>query len=354
MPLASPTKDVDNAACAASFHRFFDLPGELRNKILKLLLSHPHGVSIGSNGSFIRVPPREGDANVVGANLDGQHGQTVLPLSLLLSNSKLADEAEAVFYTENVFYANVKTRRSAKENALSASFTIPKPEPKELGRNHGYPSDSDDDVDYRSISTRTPCRNLMGSEARFKIRKLVLIVQRFGGSLGDEVVPALQDLILRGSLRWLEVRFDDRVSRNMMASPSVSWQSSSGVVVSSAGSVQKSLKRSEKILGSNEAFLAVLRLLNDPDLTAARASVPQNEHSPLWCQFHDDQAHKIGSECAQNDTTTCYDDSHDDFSCQASKGSPAAVGLTAPGWIELDLNSMLRKFKGEDAKWWNI
>ncbi|KAH8837425.1 hypothetical protein MCOR27_008350 [Pyricularia oryzae] len=353
MTQASPTNDINNAACAASFHRFFDLPGELRNKILKLLLAHPHGVSIGSNGSFVRAPPREGDVNVAGANLDGHHGQTVLPLSLLLSNSKLADEAEAIFYTENVFYANVKTRRSAKENALSASFTIPKPEPKELGRNHGYPSDSDDDVDCRSISTRTPCRNLMGSEARFKIRKLVLIVQRFGGSLGDEVVPALQDLILRGSLRWLEVRFNDQVSRNMIPSPSVSWQSSS-VAMGSAGPVQKSLKRSEKILGSNEAFLAVLRLLNDPDLTVARASVPQKEHSPLWCQFHDSQAHKPGSGCVRDDDTTCHDDLHDDISCHSSKGSPATVAFTAPGWTELNLNVMLRKFKGEDAKWWNI
>ncbi|KAI6357581.1 hypothetical protein MCOR25_007624 [Pyricularia grisea] len=354
MTQESPTNGINKADCATSFHRFFDLPGELRNKILKLLLAHPHGVSIGSNGSFVRVPPREGDANVVGATLDGLHGQTVLPLSLLLSNSKLADEAEAIFYTENVFYANVKTRRSAKENALSASFTIPKPEPKELGRNHGYPSDSDDDVDYRSISTRTPCRNLMGSEARFKIRKLVLIVQRFGGSLGDEVVPALQDLVLRGSLRWLEVRFDDhQVSRNMISSPSVAWQSSSGAM-GSAGSVQKSLKRSEKMLGSNEAFLAVLRLLNDPDLTVARASVPQKEHSPLWCQFHDDQTQKFGNGCAWHDKTTCHDDPHDNFSFQASKGSPATVGFTAQGWIELDLNAMLRKFKGEDAKWWSI
>ncbi|TLD23021.1 hypothetical protein PspLS_07450 [Pyricularia sp. CBS 133598] len=353
MTQASPPNDINNAACAASFHRFFDLPGELRNKILKLLLAHPHGVSIGSNGSFVRVPPREGDANAVGANLDGQQNRTILPLSLLLSNSKLADEAEAIFYSENVFYANVKTRRSAKENALSASFTIPKPEPKELGRNHGYPSDSDDDFDYRSISTRTPCRNLMGSEARFKIRKLVLNVQRFGGSLGDEVVPALQDLILRGSLRWLEVRFDDQLSRNMLPSASVSWRSNS-IVMGNDGSVQKSLKRSEKILGSNEAFLAVLRLLNDPDLTVARASVPQKEHSPLWCQFHDSRAHKLGSGCASDDNATCDDDSHDDLLFQTSKGSNAAVGFTAPGWTELDLDAMLRKFKGEGAKWWNI
>lgn len=130
---------------APVFKYFFDLPPELREKILWLVCVYPGGFHVGTMDA---------------------------PVDLFLANQQMYQEASAVFYAQNVFCAQLPPRRLRR------------------GR--------EDATD--SLLCSAPAR-----PARMRIRTLELSISRCGDHLANHVVPRLREMVLAGALRELKV-----------------------------------------------------------------------------------------------------------------------------------------------------
>lgn len=232
---------------STSFDYFFDLPGELREQILGLLLVKKGGIILAAHRSSLAkglddVSSEESDYDGYD---DTSEDSPTWPLNYFLVSQVFNREATAIYFSENNFHISATGRKYSPHPLLDdprATYAIgqrlhqhglgPPPPPGEALLN-------------------TP----EWERSRRRIRKVVLDVQRPRGSLSVDVFDPLLDMILAGGLKVLEVR--------------IVWFATRG----------------ERVLDS-APMRSLYRVLSDPDLDIARLRVPADRHEGFWCDFH--------------------------------------------------------------------
>lgn len=243
------------------FDRFFELPGELREQILAHLVVRPAGVHLGERHCFRDAEPSgygdSSDSNEDEGN-DKEDGDSdddcwmAWPMNYFLVSQTFYREASSLFFGENRFHLYAGVRRSMLFDPLSEQGVLA--------------------PQQQSLRPQDPASS--GSAAQFllsrrRVRHLVLYIQRLGGSLGNFIVPCLQDMVLTGSLRHLDVNVY-HLEQQGADKRGALWTSAPATVL--------------------------LRLLRDPDLEVARLRAYLPVHSPArlgalggWCPLRSEQ-----------------------------------------------------------------
>ncbi|KAI5925027.1 hypothetical protein F4810DRAFT_660641 [Camillea tinctor] len=193
-----------NTTNNGSIFPFFDLPGELRSAILSQLLISSHSIILHTK-----------------TLLHLRSGRSTLR-SILQVNMQMYQEASAIFFARNRFVINAQSHRL----------------PAHLTRRGGF-------------------LGPQGRDARRRVRHLTLLLTRVGGEFESVLAPALEDMVLAGSLRELRLR----------VGPPAGAGRSDGEVV------------------RRPPFQALLRLLADPYLEVAELCV-WKVHWAALCPFH--------------------------------------------------------------------
>ncbi|KAF6797547.1 hypothetical protein CSOJ01_12959 [Colletotrichum sojae] len=205
----------------ATFDKFFDLPLEIRDQIISYLCLVPNPIQVGPNVDT-EIP---------------------FPHDLLLSHPLLYADGSAIFYEQNRFILNLRSRpRAAIE---------------------------------RAICDGTPWL-LNNVTARRRIKYLELSPGRLGNVFQSHISPAVADMVLNGSLRHLKL---------------VLYPTSTDKIVFShdtmdAQMMRAAMTRRDDAFAQSKPFKALLRLLADPDLETAELYVDPI-HRDFWCDFHD-------------------------------------------------------------------
>lgn len=243
------------------FDCFFDLPGELREQILAHLLVKPVGIHIGEQHCFPgrgteRIEDDDNsdsgdDCDYEGDDSDNER-RAGWPVNYFLVSQTFYREASSLFFGENTFYLYAGVRRSTLFDALSKQGILA---PQQQSLRRKGPAGRGSEANY--------------VRSRRRVRHLVLYIQRLGGSLGDLVAPCLQDMVLSGDLRHLDIRVYHLEQ-------------------------QGADKRAA--LWTSAPATALLRLLRDPDLEVARlrAYLPVKSPGRLkamngWCPLRSQQ-----------------------------------------------------------------
>lgn len=244
-----------------TFDYFFELPGELREQILGHLVVRPAGIHLGERESFPRTTGSDrgsrmsegDDSSDDFDNEDGHEGDedengvaVGWPVNYFLVSSTFYREASSLFFGENIFYLYAGVRRSTLFDALSKQGVLA--------------------PQQQSVHQKSPARDGRAAYcllSRRRVRHLVLYIQRLGGPLEGIIVPCLQDMVLNGELRYLDVRVYHLVQ-------------------------QGADKRGG--LWTSAPATALLGLLCDPDLEVARLCAYLSAQSPArlravsgWC-----------------------------------------------------------------------
>ncbi|KAI3390232.1 hypothetical protein diail_11663, partial [Diaporthe ilicicola] len=186
------------------FALFFELPGELREQILAHLVVKPAGIHIGERHCFPRATglpgDTESDENGDGSDNDDDkvddhnHDETDngmgWPANYFLVNSIFYKEASSLFFGENTFHLYAGVRRSILFDPLS-ELGVLAPLWQQSSHRKG-PADCGSTARYHL--------------SRRRLKRVILYIQRLGGSLGDVIAPCLQDMVLNGDLRHLDIR----------------------------------------------------------------------------------------------------------------------------------------------------
>lgn len=204
-----------------TFDKFFDLPLEIRDQIISYLCIVPDPIQIGPTVDT-EIP---------------------FPHELLLSHPLLYTAGSALFYEQNRFILNLRSRpRAAIERAIC------------------------DDTPWL----------LNNAGARRRIKFLELSPGRLGNIFQTHISPAVADMILNGTLRHLKL---------------VLYPTSTDKVIFNDDHVGAQLKRAaltrrDDAFAQSKPFKALLRLLADPDLETAELYVDPI-HRDFWCEFHE-------------------------------------------------------------------
>lgn len=243
------------------FDRFFELPGELREQILAHLLVEPAGIHKGERHCFpdTDTESMEDDddsdsGDDYGCEDDNSDNKRRVgwPVNYFLVSQTFYKEASSLFFGENTFYLYAGVRRSTLFDALSKQGILA-PQQQSSRR--------------KGLAGRGGEAHYLRSRRR--VRHLVLYIQRLGGSLAGLIAPCLQDMVLSGDLRHLDIRVYHLEH-------------------------QGAEKRGA--LWTSEPATALLRLLRDPDLEVARlrAYFPAKSSGRLramngWCPLRSEQ-----------------------------------------------------------------
>lgn len=247
------------------FDRFFELPGELREQILAHLVVKPTGLHLGEHYCFPRADAdresglgdgdsSDNDDSDVEYERDDNAGdfRASWPVNYFLVSQAFYREASSLFFGENTFHLYAGVRKSVLFDALSRQGVLA--------------------PQQQSLRPRGPAGR--GNAAHYlcsrrRVRHLVLYIQRLGGSLGGFVAPCLQDMILTGNLRHLDIRVH-HLEQQGADKRGTLWASAPAGVL--------------------------LRLLRDPDLEFARlgAYLPTRSPGRLramedWCPLRSEQ-----------------------------------------------------------------
>ncbi|ORY68641.1 uncharacterized protein BCR38DRAFT_335412 [Pseudomassariella vexata] len=201
--------------------RFFDLPAEIRTAVLELVILNPSSATnVVATGKTHSIPATD-----------------TLLTDVFLVCAQMYQEASAIFYTQTQFKLNLGTRRLCDQLTEEGQLFSPQ-----------------------------------GQDARRRIRNLTLLMKRIGGDFERMVEPALSDMVLRGSLRNLEIRFlPQDYGKARVIGPQVGWTANPA----EAGDLVHTLP-----------FQSLLRLLADPDLEHVQLWV-WKVHWSIWCPFHE-------------------------------------------------------------------
>lgn len=270
----------------ATFDYFFDLPGELREQILGLLLIKQGGIIIGSDKRLLSNSAEdqeddESDDDELGYDPEGY---SAWPLNYFLVSQVFNREATAVYFRENTFYIQATGRKYVSHHPvddLKAIYTT-----GERFHQHGLspPPPPGEALLNRPEWVRS----------RRRIRKVVLCVQRPRGSLAADVSAPLLDMILAGGLKVLEVR--------------ILWFAARG----------------GRVLAS-APMRSLYRVLSDPDLDVARLRVPAGRHEEFWCAFHAGGGPARGCVRAGGGRETC-------------------------AWVDVDVGALIREHGGVEEQ----
>lgn len=246
------------------FECFFELPGELREQILAHLVVKPAGIHLGEHRCFPRITGRHGDTESGeddgGSDSDddeeddGSGRRMGWPVNYFLVSQTFYREASSLFFGENTFHLYAGVRRSVLFDPLNKQGVLAPPQ-HQSSRRHG-------------LAGRGSAARYLPSRRR--VKHAVIYIQRLGGSLSDVIVPCLQDMILVGGLRHLDVRVSHLE--------------------------QQGADKRATLWNSTPARILV-RLLCDPDLEFARlrAYFPIQSPGRLealagWCPLRKEQA----------------------------------------------------------------
>ncbi|KAL1882152.1 hypothetical protein Daus18300_000637 [Diaporthe australafricana] len=252
------------------FGYFFELPGELREQILAHVIVKPTGVHVGERHCFPGATGLHGDTES-GEDDEGsgredddddeeeEDGENDSdsgvgwPVNYFLVSQTFYREASSLFFGENTFHLYAGVRRSVLFDPLSDQGVLA-PQGQQLPRRRGSANCGGASLYLRS---------------RRRVKRVVLYIQRLGGSLGDVIAPCLQDMVLTGELRHLDVRVYHLE--------------------------QQGADKREALWTSAPASILV-RLLRDPDLETARlrAYLPLRFPRRLgamagWCPLRSEQ-----------------------------------------------------------------
>ncbi|KAH8744893.1 hypothetical protein F5883DRAFT_588583 [Diaporthe sp. PMI_573] len=187
-----------------TFDYFLELPGELREQVLAHLVVRPAGIHIGERDLFPKTGKldrdsglSEGDDSSDSSDVDNTHdsdedekGFSVdWPVNYFLVSSTFYREASGLFFGENMFYLYAGVRRSTLFDALSKQGVLA---PQQQSARQKSPAGGWSVAHYL--------------RSRRRVRHLALYIQRLGGPLEDVIVPCLQDMVLTGELRYLDIR----------------------------------------------------------------------------------------------------------------------------------------------------
>lgn len=204
------------------FGYFFELPGELREQILAHVIVKPTGVHVGERHCFPGATGLHGDTE------SGEEDDGVgWPVNYFLVSQTFYREASSLFFGENTFHLYAGVRRSMLYDPLSEQGVLSPPR-QQFSRQQGL----------ANCESAAPYLY-----SRRRVKRVVLYIQRLGGSLVDVIAPCLQDMVLTGELRHLDVRVYHLE--------------------------QQGADKRESLWTSAPASILV-RLLRDPDLETAR------------------------------------------------------------------------------------
>jgi len=282
--LSSPLPSL--AQPTGVFYRFFDLPGELREQILRYVCFSPTGYLLGEppypSTSFSLSPSPSSGSSPSSSDHDG--GVAVnppaasAPLGLFLASSATYHESSAVFLGQNTFHLNLVSRR---RRTLAPIL----------------------DADFGLLTSASAL------QARRRLRRLVLYARRIGGLFADKLLPALEDMVLGGGLRDLELRV--RAPVRDFNAPFATHR-------------RHDAADDDRII-SSRPFRGLVRLLADPDLERAAVRV-ERVHWSLWCPFHE--------RCARERTVM-----------------EGVFAETREEWLSVDVDKLVAAYGGVDPEW---
>lgn len=299
-------------AVLATFDYFFDLPGELREQILMLLLVKPNGIIIGSDPTVRSWNDRDSedesdDDDDEDDDESNPDGSPAWPINYFLVNHIFKREATAVYFRENTFHIYATGRKYTPPHApaddpLQALYATG----QRLHRHGTLPPPA-------APGGEALLNRPEWAPSRARLRSVVLHVQRPGrGALARDVFAPLLAMILGGGLRVLDVR--------------LRWypRSSAG---SSSSSASGSSSSSRAL--ASPPMRELYRVLSDPDLDAARLRVPARAHDACWCAFHG-----AAAACGGREGQRAPDrgDDEDD------------------AWIDVDIGALIRAHGGFDEQ----
>lgn len=272
------------------FDHFFELPGELREQILALLVVKPAGIHLGERHCF---PGRDTDPIEDDDNSDSdddneyegdggdEERRVGWPVNYFLVSQLFYREVSSLFFGENKFYLYAGVRRSTLFDELSKQGILA---PQQQSLRGKGPAGCGSAAHYL--------------RSRRRVRHLVLYIQRLGGSLGDLIAPCLQDMVLSGDLRHLDIRVC-HLEQQGADKRGALWTSAPATVL--------------------------LRLLRDPDLESARlrAYLPVKSPERLkvmndWCPL------RIEQEAGGHDPDTRQ-------------------------WASVDVEELTRRYRGDET-----
>ncbi|TFA98319.1 hypothetical protein CCMA1212_009965 [Trichoderma ghanense] len=126
---------------------------------------------------------------------------------------------------------------------------------------------------------------LLSQEARRRVRKFEMRIDRLRGWLWDDLGPFLQDMAVRGELADFTLLVDESSS-----SSSSSNSSNSSANRDRAQSSSRAFLREKRRVFERPPLEGLVRLLADPGIRQARLRV-RGRHQRAWCEFH------AGEEC---------------------------------------------------------
>ncbi|PTB68285.1 hypothetical protein BBK36DRAFT_1195462 [Trichoderma citrinoviride] len=116
---------------------------------------------------------------------------------------------------------------------------------------------------------------LLSQEARRRVRKLEMRIDRLRGWLWDDLGPFLQDMAVRGELADFTLLVDESSSSNNKEQQQHRAQS-----------ITSAFLREKRRVFDRPPLEGLVRLLADPGIREARLRVRGTRHQRAWCEFH--------------------------------------------------------------------
>lgn len=257
------------------FELYFDLPSELREQILGYLLIKPQAIQIKQDCALDSPISDSGTGEEDAYEAYGLRW----PLNYFLVSQTFNKEATATYFRENVFHV------------FSRGTKVLLNRPKYLNsRETGSSPLSFKDPRSGDALLLNPA----WTPSVRRIRNVVLYIHRLRDFLERSVFQPLLAMILAGGLKNLEFRIGFK-------------------------------SRGESMFGA-PPMKCMFRVLTDPDLLAARLSIPARNHARVWCPFH------MGGGAGVE-------------SCGISTGR-----MQGPrnGWLGVDVAALIRRYGEED------
>lgn len=211
----------------------FDLPVDILSLILQQLLTAPEG------GTISLCPCTASPIN---------------PVPIFLIHPSIYAIAHPLFYgPSNTFLLDLTENHASHVRRFMDDAA----------------EDLPDDVDRQALLWPTGGRFLiLSQEARRKVRKLEMRIDRLRGWLWAELGPFLQDMAVRGQLSDLNLLVDhsDRTKERPK-------------------SAARAFLRERRRVFERPPLEGLIRLLADPGIRTARLRV-KGRHDRAWCEFH--------------------------------------------------------------------
>ncbi|KAK4193388.1 hypothetical protein QBC35DRAFT_446530 [Podospora australis] len=309
-----------------TFECFFDLPIELQDQILNHICYFHEGIMVddyefphtpgylrysspllGSSGSYAagdtlqQLPLAECP----------QYRLGLPPVDLMLACSELYHRAKEIYYSRNTFYLDFRTLKHKR-----ASQVVGYDAKGRVVRKGGHSR-----VDAFLIGDAK-------GAPRLAVKSLVVYFRKFGGhQVEKELIPAMKEMVLRGSLRRVRIDVMGDYTRSAAGSSIRDWNAA---------------RLTRANLSGNRALREVLVLLTDPYMQQGKMRVRRTNHGWFWCKFHDQESREVDS------------DEEGRSGCALLNEPPRNSTNSATGdgdWVEVDIDRLVQAYGGDSAEY---